>query len=345
MEDYWKNFSPGTKPFSEKERDEMLSVILDLKNRSTIRPIKIFKSWKHIAAVVAIVLMASMGLVYYNLYSGQKHTHQTFDSNEIIPGKTGATLTLADGKKIKLDDVNNGEIAHEAGIIITKSADGQLVYEIKENSAETNQFNTLSTAKGETYQVRLPDGSLVWLNAASSLTYSSNLISGGRRIVKLEGEGYFEIAKDKTYPFVVESKGQQIEILGTHFNVNAYADEGQVTTTLLEGSVKINGDIYLKPGQQSICKGNQIKVIPANGEVETAWKNGRFSFTGKDFKSLMRTIARWYNVDIVYDYHPINLRIGGEISRFENIEDVLELIQETGDVKFKIDGRKLIVME
>jgi transmembrane sensor len=299
-----------------------------------------------IAAAVATIIFGA-GLFYYKQSIKQKQSDQTAYKNDISPGKSGATLTLANGKKIRLDEVVNGKLAEEAGVVITKSANGQLVYEIKDRSGAFNKINTLSTAKGETYRVRLPDGSVVWLNAASSLTYSPNLTSKGKRRVKLEGEGYFEVAKDKNHPFVVESKGQEVEVLGTHFNVNAYVDEPTVATTLLEGSVKVtaaNGNQIIKPGEQAINNGATIKVTEANIENITDWKEGDFFLDRVNFKLAMRKIARWYNVEVVYaDDVPDALEAGGWISRKNNLSAVLKSIEKSGIAHFKIEGRTLYV--
>ena len=345
MKEHWNSFVPKSESFSEIKRDEMLMVILNWQKKSNPTPIRRFKIWRYIAATAAIILMASTVLVYYYLERSPETAHYTVSTDEIVPGKIGATLTLANGKKIKLSDITEGQLAHEAGVMITKSADGHLVYEIKESGNEGNQFNTLSTAKGETYQVHLPDGSLVWLNAASSLTYPVNLMQLGKRSVKLVGEAYFEIASNPTKPFVVESKGQDIEVLGTKFNVNAYPNDQTTTTTLFSGSVRLNKKHMLRPGYKAILNNNVITIEEADLQAEIDWKNGRFTFSGRDFKSLMHQIERWYNVEVVYDYNPVNLRIAGGVSRFESLKDLLDLIEETGDVRFKIEGRRVIVMK
>jgi transmembrane sensor len=306
------------------------------------------KLWMRIAVAAAIaIVMFGTGLFYYNLNVKQEQFARVAYKNDIAPGKSGATLTLANGKKIRLEEAVNGKLAEEAGVLITKSANGQLVYEINGSSGMFNKINTLSTAKGETYHVRLPDGSVVWLNAASSLTYAANLNSHGKRRVKLEGEGYFEVAKDKAHPFVVEGNGQEVEVLGTHFNVNAYRDETAIATTLLEGSVKVitkNLQQILKPGQQALNTGSVITVSEVNTENITAWKDGGFALSGEDFKTAMNKIARWYDVEVIYDSSvPDELEAGGWISRNNKLGAVLKLIESSGQVRFKIEGRKIYV--
>ncbi|SMC48641.1 FecR family protein [Pedobacter africanus] len=304
--------------------------------------------WPRVAAVLALI---AIGIYFFNYRSNQgpeQLQQPAATVADITPGKTGATLTLANGKKIRLADAANGQIAREAGIIVRKTTDGQLVYEMSasdEAGSSAAKTNTLSTAKGETYIVTLPDKSRVWMNAASSLTYAAGL-NGQERRVKLEGEAYFEIAKDKTRPFIVESRGQKIEVLGTHFNVNAYADEEKVTTTLLEGSVRVwgkAGSRILKPGNQSKLNDNTITVTQADTELATAWKNNKFLFENDDIRYIMRMIERWYDVEVVYTGEIPVERFGGGVSRFGNVSQVLKILESTGGAHFKIEGRKILV--
>ncbi|WP_316817665.1 FecR family protein [Pedobacter nyackensis] len=301
-----------------------------------------------IAAAIATVLVFA-GLFYYNFDVRRALLTEIAYKNDVAPGKTGATLTLANGKKIRLDQALNGELAKEAGVVISKSADGQLIYEVKGSAADPGRMNTLTTAKGESYQLRLPDGSLVWLNAASSLTYAADLNSGGKRKVELDGEAYFEIAKDKAHPFVVESRKQEVEVLGTHFNVNAYADEPVVATTLLEGAVKVTGkglDQTIRPGEQAINNGSAIQVMDVDVETVVDWKSGGFILDRVDFRTVMRKIARWYNVEVVYDPTvPYDMISGGYISRSMQLSSVLKLIEKSGQVRFRIEGRTVHVSE
>lgn len=307
---------------------------------------KVTKLWPRIAIAAAVALMV-LGVYFFNYRNGKKIDSDVLITQDVAPGKVGATLTLSSGKKIRLSETANGKLAKEAGVVITKSASGELIYEVQDNIGEFNKVNTLSTAKGETYKIRLPDGSIVWLNSASSLTYSANLIKKDHRKVKLEGEAYFEITKDKTRPFVVESKGQQVEVLGTHFNINGYPDEPATTTTLLEGIVKIiatGNQQILKPGQQAINSKNIIKVSDANIENTMDWKNGDFYFDRIDFKVAMRKIERWYDVEIIYDSSvPDDIETGGWISRDKKLSSVLKYIESSGLAHFKIEGKKVYV--
>ncbi|QBQ41580.1 FecR family protein [Sphingobacterium psychroaquaticum] len=307
--------------------------------------------WPRIAVAAAAAILVVSGFYYFNTSNDAAVEESLAQrTNMILPGKVGATLTLANGKQIRLDDMQDGELANEAGVVISKSADGRLVYEIKGGSAAVNRINTLSTANGETYQVRLPDGSMVYLNAASSITYTTALVEDGKRRVQLTGEGYFEVAKDKTHPFVVKIAGQEVEVLGTHFNVSGYADEGAVKTTLLEGKVKVysetlNKTVLLEPGKQAVVS-NQAMQVRSGVDLEEviAWRNGYFKFNG-NIEEIMANIGRWYNVEVVYQQKPdANLAFGAEISRDKDLSTVLRMIELTGDLRFKVEGRRVIVM-
>lgn len=211
-----------------------------------------------------------------------------------------------------------------------------------------SSYNTLSTARGEQYQVRLPDSSLVWLNAASELKYPSSFNTLKERRVELSGEAYFEVAKNKKQPFVVQADGQEVKVLGTHFNVSSYSDEPDAITTLLEGSVQIsgNGEVkVLKPGERAVRTGNQIKVSEADLSEDMAWKNGDFYFNNVGIASIMRQISRWYDVDIIYQGELTDEKFYGTISRSKNIKQVLNVLEKTKSVHFKVEGRRVLIMK
>jgi len=345
---YWiHQLNPEKKSeYSDEDLERISNEMWDtIGKEGAISPARTIRIWPRIltaAAVVAVLFGA--GLFYHNLKSNKPD--QIVYKNDVAPGKSGATLTLANGKSIKLTEANNGELAEEAGVVITKSDNGQLIYEIKSHSGAANTFNTLSTAIGETYKLRLPDGTFVWLNASSRLTYTAKLLEEGKRSVKLEGEGYFEVAKDKSHPFVVESRGQRVEVLGTHFNVNAYHDEPVIKTTLLEGRVRVtqhNESKQLKPGEQSINTGNHIIINKADTELAIAWKNNKFIFDSQHIDDIMRMISRWYNVEVIYTSEISKETFWGSISRFDNVSQVLKKLESTEKVHFKIEGRKIYV--
>lgn len=330
-----------------RDSDALNSMMFEVIREKTM-PLKHISLWPRIAVAVAVtIILFGVGLFYFSKEGKQIPADQVVLQDDVAPGVSGATLTLASGQKIRLSDARNGELAQEAGVMITKSENGELVYELKGDTGDFGKQNTLSTAKGETYKLRLPDGSYVWLNSASSLTYTAGLVKGGKRSVELMGEGFFEVAKDKVHPFVVRTKGQQVEVLGTHFNVNAYPDEQVVATALLEGSVRLltgGAQRVLKPGQLAVNDDGLVKVTEANMDAVMDWKNEEFFLDKLDFRMAMRKIARWYNIEVIYNGSvPENLKSGGWIPRSSKLSDVLRSIEATGQVHFKVEGRKLYV--
>lgn len=334
---------------NQLKKDSFAAILTEIRKGET----KTISLWPRIAVVAAAVAAITLGVWFYtNRHpEGSVATKDLLNyANDIAPGTQSATLTLANGKKIKLSAASNGELAKQAGVTITKSADGQLIYVIPSERSDEGSLetvtNTLTTANGETYQVRLPDGSMVWLNAASSLTYSANLIERGERRVRLDGEAYFEVAKDKAHPFVVQTRIQEVEVLGTHFNINSYSDEPSVATTLLEGSVKIKAgpaSQIIKPGEQGLSTALEIKVTPADLEEVTAWKEGDLIFNDDGIETVMQQIARWYDVDVIYQGEKPKGTFYVHISRDTKISEVLKALQLTKLVHFKIEGRRVLV--
>ena len=328
--------------------------------------------WLRLGTAAAMFIVVGFAVIFYmdskrpSLESAKAYT------SDVAPGENGATLTLANGKRINLSDAIKGQLVSEAGVTITKTADGQLVYDIASealqprNDVNSNDvhgndvqgndgsrsslrgtkqsLNTLSTANGQQYQIILPDHSKVWLNAASSIKYPSSFAASKNRIVELNGEAYFEVAKNKTHPFVVKTTQQKIEVLGTHFNINAYNDGEETKTTLLEGSIQLNGATLLKPNEQGVSNANGISIKTINAKETIAWKQGDFIFKNQELTTTMRQIARWYNVEIFYETGaPKQLRIGGSISKRNRLSVVLKAMEKTGKVKFKLEGRRVIV--
>jgi len=269
-------------------------------------------------------------------------------NNDLAPGGNKAILTLSTGKQIVLTGARNGKLAQQGDADITKTADGQIVYGKGDESAAAEvSYNTTSTPRGGQFQVVLADGTKVWLNAASSITYPT-VFTGTDREVEITGEVYFEVAHNAAKPFRVKSNGQIVEVLGTHFNINAYKDEPVITTTLFEGSVKINkgtASALLKPGQQSLVTENNHAIkITDNVDLDQAlaWKNGKFYFTNTDIEEVMRQVARWYDVDIEYEGKVPNIRLSGSCYRNLTASKALAILEYTG-INFKIEGRKIIV--
>ena len=312
------------------------------------KPARIF-SMQRIAAAASIVLILSTGAYFLFFNTTQKQiaktgTQQQF-KNDMAPGGNKAVLTLADGTQIILDSAANGTISQQGNTKIIKLDDGQLAYNAANSNGEV-LYNTISTPKGGQYQIVLPDKSKVWLNAASSLRFPASF-TGKDRNVELTGEGYFEIAKNTAMPFFVKVNGMQVEVLGTHFNVNAYDDEAAMKTTLLEGSVKVNkgtANIVLKPGQQTILNSNgQLGAATAvNIDEIVAWKDGWFHFESADLKTILRQFARWYDVEIIYEGPVKNRKFFAVVKRSSTLKNVLEMLQDN-NIVYRIEEKKLIV--
>ena len=315
---------------------------------------------KSISIAAMILLAITTGIYFYSNreLAEPEHFAEIDVRNDIPPGYNKAILTLADGSKISLDDAANGLLASQGNIAITKTENGQIVYE--NNNIDRTKFmanrsvtNTIQTPKGGKYQVRLPDGSKVWLNSASTLSYPTTF-AGNERKVQLKGEAYFEISPNKNSPFRVQSGNQIVEVLGTHFNINSYDDEDYVKTTLLEGSVKvilnskpnvISNTRLLKPGEQSLTKSSRsdIRIENADTEKAVAWKNGYFKFRNTPIREIMREIERWYDVELVYEGKMPTDEFTGFISNDVKISAVLKIMEESGGVKFTVKGKKLKV--
>ncbi|WEK21340.1 MAG: DUF4974 domain-containing protein [Candidatus Pedobacter colombiensis] len=298
------------------------------------------ESNRYIWYAAAAALLAVLSVTFY--FSKDKSSVPTNQivNHDVLPGGNRATLRLANGKTINLD-------AKKSGVVIQASQltynDGTVIAATQGKSNETSMINTPS---GGQYTVELPDGTLVTLNAASSLKFPSTFLGLVNRTVELVGEGYFQVRKDKQHPFIVKSGDQQVEVLGTHFNVTAYANEKNIKTTLVEGSVKIStasGSKLLKPGQQAQVNGTAIQVDEVDIDDAIAWKQGYFIFN-EDLESIMKKVSRWYNVEIIYQskFDP-GLGFQGKITRNKNLSEVLKMMEYTEKVHFKIEGRKLIV--
>jgi len=266
------------------------------------------------------------------------------------PDKSKATLTLAGGQQILLDQAQSGTLATENGMRVVKEKDGQLAYERTGASNMPTAYNTLNNPRGSrVVTLTLPDGTRVWMNAGTSLTYPTAFAANERKVA-LTGEAYFEVAKDPRKPFSVHfvSAGREgnVEVLGTHFNINAYDDEPAVNTTLLEGAVKVKselGNIILKPGEQASLSHSSQTSHPIPVQTVMAWKNGLFDYKRSDITEVLRDAARWYDIDIVYAGNRPNDTFTGGIDRTATLTELLTILQMTG-VRFKLEGRKLIVL-
>ncbi|EHQ25937.1 FecR family protein [Mucilaginibacter paludis] len=303
------------------------------------------RMWPRIAAAASLLLCLSVGAYFItrqNTVSNNTHSQAAV----IMPGSNRAVLTLGNGRQIVLTGAQNGQLAAEGGATINKTADGNVVY----NSAQAVQvsealtYNTMATPRGGQYHLTLEDGTGVWLNAASSIKYPT-AFTGNERRVEITGEAYFEVAHNAAKPFRVVFNGQTVEVLGTHFNINAYADEPAAKTTLLEGKVKLTAQGYaamLLPGQEAALAGGGYNVKEADVEQAIAWKNGLFHFDNTDVKTLMRQVARWYDVEVAYEGKITDYKFAGDLRRNTNLANVLQIFEQ-GGIHFRIEGRKLIV--
>jgi ferric-dicitrate binding protein FerR (iron transport regulator) len=348
---------PDTKELKHKIFNKISENInVEVENESSFRLFHM-KSFS-IAAMIMVAL--SVGLYFYsNRTLPQEEQFAELNvKNDILPGNNKAVLTLADGSRISLDDAANGLLASQGNIAITKTDNGEIVYERNIESknrdlSSQSVTNTIQTPKGGKFQVRLPDGSKVWLNSASTLSYPTTF-TGKERKVTLSGEAYFEITSNKKVPFRVISNGQIVEVLGTHFNINSYDDEDFTKTTLLEGSVRVilksTTDVLgktkmLKPGEQSLTntKHSGIRIENADTEKAIAWKNGYFKFQNTPIQEIMREVERWYDVELIYEGNMPTDEFTGFISNDVNISAVLKILEQSGGVKFTVKGKKIKV--
>ena len=308
-----------------------------------------FKFWY---AAAAIILIGSLALYFApELNYGEKPLEPVAKTEvrEITPGGNKAVLTLADGSQVALDNKGRSKVIQQSGAIISNTEEGLLVYNSAKTSNDVLTFNTISIPRGGKYDVILSDGTKVWLNASSTLRFPTSF-SGNERKVFVTGEAYFEVAKNASMPFKVEANGTTIRVLGTHFNVMAYEDEAATRTTLLEGSVEIvNKSIktILKPGNQaSVDRATGvISVSRVNTAQSVAWKDGKFVFDDDGIETIMRKLSRWYDVDVAYNTGNLSEKVfTGTVSRYENIAEVLRMLELTGTIHFKVTGRRITVM-
>ncbi|WP_295121219.1 FecR family protein [uncultured Chitinophaga sp.] len=270
--------------------------------------------------------------------------------NDAPAGKNGAVLTLANGQAIVLDSAGNGQLAVQGSSKLVMN-NGQLAYQAESLVPAALAYNTITTPRGRKFNIILSDGTIVWLNAASSLRYPATF-TGGERHVEITGEVYFEVAaaydhQQKKQPFIVHINSKStVEVLGTHFNINAYTDESQIKTTLLEGAVRINNDVTLKPGQQAVMQpdASDIRVVNnANTAQAVAWKDGIFYFGGRTgIAEVLRQLSRWYDVDVVYEKGVPDLVFTGKMQRSLSLSQALKGLGEMG-LHFRIEGDKLYV--
>lgn len=309
----------------------------------------VFRLWPRMAIAASLIFCLSVAAFFLTQISPADKVEQRVLTKDLTPGSNKAILTLSNGEQIILNGAKNGKLSIQGDVVINKKKDGQVEY--LDNNTPVSKggiaFNTMTTPRGGQYMVILPDGTKVLLNAASSLKYPTTFNQKNRR-VELIGEAYFEVSKYPGKPFLVEVNGQQeIEVLGTHFNVKAYTDDQDIRTTLLEGSIRLTyktKHVLLKPGEVAI---NDLKetlaVKPADLETIMAWKNGYFVFNNENIKDIMKQLGRWYDFDVQYEGDMSDIAFQGNYLQSRNLLNLLKIIELTNKVQFKIEGRRVVV--
>ena len=342
--------------YDSEKVDKMIDGILkSVSENAKIIRVSSGRLFKKVSVAAAAFICVLAGVYFMRQILKEKpavaqKTQNGSIKKDIAPGGNKATLTLADGSVILLDSTAHGKLANYGNMKVLKIDAGKVSYQQANSSRQlTMQYNTVTTPRGGQYQVILPDGSKVWLNAASSLKFPTVFL-GKERNVQLSGEAYFEVAHNEKQPFKVNAKGVEVLVLGTHFNINSYDDEGTIKTTLLQGSVRETiverqQSVTIKPGQQAQV--GKDKVINVTSDVDIAhviaWQSGLFEFNNSDLGTIMRQISRWYDVDVVYESKPGDAKFGGGISKNLPLSEVLQLLQANG-VKFQLEGRVLKVI-
>lgn len=348
LESYYQLFdaAPAALGAIDQKEQELIGLALQkqIKNRIGIPVVPLYRTWPRIAIAVAAAIALIFGGAYF--FNATQKNSMNFAQNDIAPGRNGATLTISNGQMITLDDAKKGVVIGEE----LKYSDGTpLSLHAGEGQNSAKGMLTASTAKGQTYEFTLPDGTTVWLNAESKIVFSSKFTGNERRIL-LSGEAYFAVKHNEKQPFRIESRGQVVEDIGTEFNIQAYEDDPQIKTTLVEGSASVvsvqhpKNSVVLSPNQQAILNSGKIKVQTADTEQETAWKQGVFMFRSERIGDLMKRVERWYNVNIVYeDISLAEMKFSGAISRYENISKLLDILQTTGQIHFQITDKQITV--
>jgi transmembrane sensor len=298
----------------------------------------------------AAVLIGLIITVLFNVLEVGKRKPGKDITADLPPGTNKAILTLGSGQKINLSDIANGKAVRGSGIDAVKNAAGHLTFKLNPVNQADHTSNTISTPNGGEWEVQLADGTHAWLNSASSITFTTSFGNLENRLVTITGEVYFEVAKDPNHPFIVMARNQRVEVLGTHFNISSYKDEPTIKTTLAEGRVKLSllgvqEQVLLKPGHQAVASDQKIEVNEVDVNEALAWKNGYFYFNDEPINSAMQKLSRWYDFDIIYKGPLPTDNINGKISRNKNLSQVLEALEATETVHFKVEGRRITVMK
>lgn len=339
----WNEMRMGEK---EKVKRRIHRKIKDHITISASRKYKLLFRSIQTAAAVLIVCFGAYWL--WNLKDDAGNNRAMVVHKKILPGGNKAILTLDNGAELDLNSLKIGDLSLDGQVLASKNTEGQLAYDQTNLSAAKISYHKIRTPKGGQYQVDLSDGTKVWLNAESSIRFPT-YFTGDERVVEITGEVFFDVQKQSGKSFIVKTADQKITVLGTRFNVNAYSEEPSVQTSLIEGKVflDVNSKRYnLHPGQRTTYdKGSKrVDTETFNPKEVLAWQSGNFFFDAEEIESIMRKIARWYDVEIVYQGNMKDKIFSGTISRFGEVQDVLDMLALTGSVKFRIEGRRIYVM-
>jgi len=345
LEEVFRNSTPDAE-FTKEKWGPVLRSILQ-KREERVSGFRVFSRWRLAAAACFLLALGTL-LWWFNMRKPEMRPIANVPAKDIpAPTRNHATITLADGRRVDLDSAGNGQLAQQGTIKLVKLASGQLAYQISGGQIiKELQYNTLSNPRGsKVVDIRLSDGSQVWLNAGSSITYPV-AFPGNERKVELKGEGYFEVAKDKAAKFIVSSDGVRTEVLGTHFNVNAYGNEEVIKVTLLEGAVRTgnkDGTVVIAPGQQAVAGKGSVKVDASpNLDQVMAWKNGVFNFNQLGIDEVMDQIENWYDVKVEYQSGKPNARLFGEVGRDLSLQEVLQSLKDVG-IRCRLEGKVVTI--
>jgi Fe2+-dicitrate sensor, membrane component len=336
--------------WSDNDRQVFVNKLMDkARSKENASPVRRMHWLKYAAAVILVAGLGTIAFIFTKQEKEQPavaETEQSSEKQEIAPGGEKAVLKLADGTIIHLDNAAKGQVAEQGGVEVVKLASGQIAYRVKQLKNKEVMWNTMSTPRGGQYQLILPDGTHVWLNAASSITYPT-AFTGNKREIKIKGEVFLEVAKNKQKPFFVNINDKSsIRVLGTSFNINSYDNEENITTTLVEGSIQINKNIVLKPGQQAVQlkAADDIVVSEADVEKALAWKNGWFNFNGASLYDVMRQLERWYDIDVKYEGEIPQVTFKGKMDKGVTLTGMLNIFSALNyKFKTKLEGRTLLV--
>lgn len=345
----WYANEAGNRKLEDSDDFEHLAAELWLgtRKRAGITVVKKISHKLYYWLSAAVFLLLGLSIAYFNIREAPSITTLA-RAKDIGPGTNKAILTLGNGKQIILSNNTNGKLAVEDHTNISKTDSGKIVYQPGKGALHDQPiYNTVTTPAGGQFKLTLADGTNVTLDASSSISFPV-AFNGKQRLVTMTGQVYFEVAHDKNKPFIVNTSSQSIEVLGTHFNVNAYEDEQAVRTTLLTGSIRLKTEGHLailKPGEQalSLTATKKLQVGPADVEESMAWQQGYFRFRQEDIYAVMRKISRWYNIEAAFEGEIPPEKFSGTISRYKDISQVLGMLEYSKSVHFKLSGRRVTV--